>query len=85
MQSRDNGRRVPCSPLNPATFAGLQCPSPATNPQAERHGSYALGPVERDYLGRTTGRDAYRRAMEACPAIKTWVAELNAQAAGPRG
>ncbi len=43
---------------------------------ADRHGSYVLGPVEREYLARTTGRDAYGRAMDACPATKAWVAEV---------
>ena len=39
---------------------------------AHRHGSVTLGAKERAYLARTTGRDAYSRAMLACPAMKAW-------------
>jgi glutathione S-transferase len=42
---------------------------------AQRHGSVSLGETERAYVARTTGRDAYKRAMEACPATKAWAAE----------
>lgn len=41
---------------------------------AERTGCHAPGAVERDYLARTTTRDGYRRAMDACPATKAWAA-----------
>ena len=46
---------------------------------ARRAIGFALGDVERDYVARTTARDAYRRAMDNCPATKAWVAELSAQ------
>lgn len=35
---------------------------------AHRTGCYALGDAERAYLARTTGREGYARAMDACPA-----------------
>jgi len=43
---------------------------------AERTGCFALGPVERAYVARTTARDAYGRAMDNCPATKAWAAEV---------
>jgi glutathione S-transferase len=44
---------------------------------AQRSGSFALGEAEQAYVARTSGRDAYRRAMEACPATKAWAAEAS--------
>ena len=43
---------------------------------AERTIGFSFGAVERDYIARTTARDAYRRAMDNCPATKAWVAGL---------
>lgn len=43
---------------------------------AERTGGAALRDGERAYLARTTGREAYRRAMNACAATKAWVDSL---------
>lgn len=37
-------------------------------------GNYVPGPIERDYLARTTTRPAYIRAMENCHATKAWAA-----------
>jgi glutathione S-transferase len=37
-----------------------------------RTGNYTPGPVERDYLTRTTARPAYVRALDACQATKAW-------------
>jgi glutathione S-transferase len=39
-----------------------------------RTGNYVPGPVERDYLIRTTARPAYLRAMDSCQATKAWAA-----------
>jgi glutathione S-transferase len=39
-----------------------------------RTGNYIPGPIERDYLTRTTARPAYARAMETCQATKAWAA-----------
>ena len=42
---------------------------------AQRSGAYALGEAERDYVARTSGREAYKRAMETCQATKAWATE----------
>jgi glutathione S-transferase len=41
---------------------------------AKRNGGIALGEAEQAYMARTTGRDAYKRAMEVCQATKAWYA-----------
>ena len=46
---------------------------------AQRAGGVALTEAERAYLARTTGRDGYRRAMDACPATRAWAAEVAAR------
>jgi glutathione S-transferase len=48
---------------------------------AERTIRYTLGEAEREYLARTTSRDAYRRAMDACPGTKAWAASLAGETA----
>ena len=45
---------------------------------AQRTGAAALGAAEEAYLARTTGREAYMRAMEVCQATKAWAAEVAA-------
>ena len=45
---------------------------------AERSGAAALGEAEQAYVARTSGREAYQRAMEACQATKAWAAEVAA-------
>jgi glutathione S-transferase len=45
---------------------------------AQRAGGVTLGEVERAYVARTGGREAYKRAMETCQATKA----LAAKAAG---
>src|SRR5262245_49636255 len=40
---------------------------------AERAGGVTLTVAEQAYLGRTTARDAYKRAMDTCKATKAWV------------
>ncbi|MDG2534751.1 glutathione S-transferase family protein [Sphingomonas sp. HITSZ_GF] len=45
---------------------------------AERTKSAVLNDAERAYLARTTAREGYRRAMDACAATKAWVAALAA-------
>ncbi|MGE3397500.1 MAG: glutathione S-transferase family protein [Sphingomonas sp.] len=47
---------------------------------AQRTGNAALDSLEQAYLARTTGREAYRRAMESCQATRAWAAELAAPA-----
>ena len=43
---------------------------------AQRTGNAVLGEVERAYVARTTGREAYRRAMDTCQATKAWAASM---------
>ncbi|HEY4939991.1 MAG TPA: glutathione S-transferase family protein [Rhizomicrobium sp.] len=45
---------------------------------AQRSGSFTLGAAEKAYVARTSGREAYKRAMETCQATKAWVARLAA-------
>jgi glutathione S-transferase len=42
---------------------------------AQRAGGFVLGEVERAYVARTSGREAYARAMETCQATKAWAAQ----------
>jgi glutathione S-transferase len=46
---------------------------------AQRTGNAVLGEVERAYVARTTGREAYQRAMETCQATKAWAASVAGQ------
>lgn len=48
---------------------------------ARRTVSYPFGETERAYVARTTGRDAYKRAMETCRATKAWNDRVTAQTA----
>jgi len=41
---------------------------------ARRAGGVALGEAEQAYVARTSGRDAYKRAMETCQATRAWAA-----------
>ena len=41
---------------------------------ARRAGGVVLGEAEQAYVARTTGRDAYGRAMETCQSTKAWAA-----------
>lgn len=43
---------------------------------AQRSGSAALSEVEQAYVDRTTAREGYKRAMEACHDTRAWVARL---------
>jgi glutathione S-transferase len=42
---------------------------------AQRTGVVALGEAERAYVARTTARDGYKRAMQACHGTRKWAAE----------
>jgi glutathione S-transferase len=46
---------------------------------AKRAAGVVLGEVERDYVARTSRRDAYKRAMETCQATKAWATRVEAQ------
>ncbi len=50
---------------------------------AQRTGAATLGEAEQAYVARTSGRDAYQRAMDVCQATKAWAAEAAANAARP--
>ncbi|TWB54355.1 glutathione S-transferase family protein [Nitrospirillum viridazoti] len=41
---------------------------------AQRAGGYTLNEAQRAYVARTSGRGAYRRAMDTCQATKAWAA-----------
>ena len=43
---------------------------------AQRSGSATLGEVEQAYVARTTAREGYKRAMDACHDTRAWVARL---------
>jgi len=40
---------------------------------ASKAGGVVLGESEQAYMARTTGRDAYKRALETCQATKAWL------------
>jgi len=42
---------------------------------ARRSGGVTLGEPERAYIARTSGREAYKRAMETCQATRAWANE----------
>lgn len=45
-------------------------------------GVATLDDAEQAYVARTTGREAYARAMDACQATKAWAAEVAARSPG---
>jgi glutathione S-transferase len=45
---------------------------------AQRAGGVTLGEAERAYVARTSGREAYKRAMETCKGTKAWAARVAA-------
>jgi glutathione S-transferase len=46
---------------------------------AERSGATALSEAERAYIARTSGREAYKRAMETCHSTRKWAAKARGQ------
>jgi glutathione S-transferase len=42
---------------------------------AQRAGGVTLGEAEQAYVDRTSGREAYKRAMETCKSTKAWAAK----------
>jgi len=46
---------------------------------AQRTGNAVLDETELAYVARTSGRDAYQRAMATCHATRGWVAEVTRQ------
>jgi glutathione S-transferase len=51
---------------------------------ATRAGGVVLGAAERDYVARTSAREAYKRAMETCQATKAWAARAEAASEAAR-
>ena len=45
---------------------------------AQRAGGVTLGDAVQAYVARTSGREAYKRAMETCQATKAWAAKAAA-------
>ncbi len=43
---------------------------------AKKRGGIVLGEAEKAFMARTTGRDAYKRALDACPATKGFYASV---------
>jgi glutathione S-transferase len=46
---------------------------------AQRAGGVRLGAAEEAYVARTTGREAYKRAMDVCRGTKAWAARVAAE------
>jgi glutathione S-transferase len=46
---------------------------------ARAFGGIALGEAERAYMARTSGRDAYERAMDTCKGRREWLAAADGQ------
>jgi len=53
--------------------------NPAGLIPAIQDGGGALGEAERAYMARTSGREAYERAMETCEARRAWFAQAPSQ------
>lgn len=51
---------------------------------AKRAGGVVLGKTEKDYVARTSAREAYKRAMETCQGTKAWAARAEAESKGAR-
>lgn len=43
---------------------------------AQRTGAFVFGEAEQRYVARTSGREAYKRAMQTCHATRAWAAEV---------
>ena len=43
---------------------------------AQRTSGFVLGEAEQAYVARTSGREAYKRAMETCHATRAWAARV---------
>jgi glutathione S-transferase len=44
---------------------------------ARRNGGVDLGEAEQAYMVRTSGREAYKRALQACQSTKAWLARAS--------
>ncbi|MBI1330382.1 MAG: glutathione S-transferase [Alphaproteobacteria bacterium] len=64
--------RAPCMAGEAFTAADISVTYALTF--AQRAGGFTLGEAEKAYWERTTGRDAYKRALNTCTATKAWLA-----------
>jgi len=65
--------RLACSPyLAGETFTAADISVTYALQFARRSGGVTLGEAEQAYVARTSGRDAWKRAMETCQATKAW-------------
>jgi len=44
---------------------------------ARRNGGVDLGEAEQAYMVRTSGREAYKRALQSCQSTKAWLARAS--------
>lgn len=73
-------RRLENSPyLAGETFTAADISVTYALERAQWHGLVTLGATEQAYLARTTDRNAYKRAMDACHDTKAWVAKLDSR------
>jgi glutathione S-transferase len=72
-------RQLACSPyLAGDTFSAADISVTYALEFAQRTGAATLGKLEEAYVARTSGREAYRRAMDVCRATKAWAADAAA-------
>jgi glutathione S-transferase len=73
-------RQLARSPyLAGATFTAADISVTYALELAVRAGGVILEEVERAYITRTSGREAYKRAMETCQATRAWAANASGQ------
>jgi glutathione S-transferase len=73
-------RQLACSPyLTGETFTAADISVTYALELARRSGGVTLGEAEQAYVGRTSGRGAYKRAMETCQATRAWAAKASGQ------
>lgn len=69
-------RQLTCSPyLAGEAFTAADISVVYALEQAQRSAGITLGETEQAYLGRTTEREAYKRAMDVCVDRKAWFAK----------
>ncbi|HEX4295034.1 MAG TPA: glutathione S-transferase family protein [Rhizomicrobium sp.] len=72
-------RRLACAPyLAGEAFTAADISVTYALTLAQRAGGVVLGDAELAYMARTTGREAYKRALETCQATKAWLASAPA-------
>ncbi len=70
-------RQLACTPyLAGGAFTAADISVTYALELAQRSGSATLGEVEQAYVDRTTAREGYKRAMDACHDTRAWVAKI---------